>query len=1116
MAKGIFTLRQVNQAIRQSAWSAFNPPQWVEYLVVAGGGSGGVESYQSGTGGGGGAGGLLTGIVPVTAGTSYTVTVGSGGAQVQGTGPGAGSKGNNGTDSIFSSITAIGGGAGSGGSGSGNVGVGSGGSGGGGKGLLPGGSGILGQGNAGGTPAGGGATSGSVNAYWTGSGGGGAGTVGLNSTSDSIGANGGAGIASAISGTVTTYAGGGGSGTQGIATLGGVGGGGSGGRYVNTNAPARNGASNSGGGGGGAANEYNFTTGAGGSGIVIVRYPGNVQFYTGGAVTYANGHVVHTFYVTDTLAPTTPTALATSDYQISRSLRFNEADSAYLNRTPATATNQKTWTWSGWVKRTGPTNPTNAVLPFFGVTNAGNDSGFFVVGALGDVISIQGWNTVHLRTTTVYRDYSAWQHIVVALDTTQSTAANRLKLYVNGVQETAFSFNTPPTLNADYPINGNVAHNIFSETGVGSYELGGYLTEVNFIDGQALTPSSFGETNSNTGVWQPKAYTGTYGTNGFYLNFSDNSNTTAATLGKDYSGNGNNWTPNNFSVTAGVGNDSLLDTPTPYGTDTGLGGEVRGNYCTFNPLDKATTVTLSNGNLDLIGTNGGGRARASMAVSSGKWYFEFLMVDVSGGGYNGFMATSARADVTGGGGTTDLGVNADTWGIPNFNGGYARNSGTNGAAITGITNGQIGMYALDMDTGQFWYGINGTWANSGNPVYSNLGGYTVAPAIGHGGSTVISYSYNFGQRPFAYTAPSGYKALCTANLPTPAIGASPTSLASKFFNTITYSGSGSQSVTGVGFQPDFVWVKSRSSGAYNHQLHDAVRGATAGMLNSNAINAQDSSYQFDSFDSDGFTTDASNITGINNSGQTFVAWNWKASNASAVTNTSGSITSSVSANPTAGFSIVTYTGNSVAGATRGHGLNAVPKMFFVKGRVGPYGADHWHVYHASLPNTQGLSLNSTGGATTSSYFWNDTSPTSTVFTTSTGSSNNFSGQTYVAYCFAEVAGYSAFGSYTGNGSADGPFVFTGFRSAFIMIKRTDTSGDWVMVDSGRDPYNVAQYGLYANQAISESSFGSPTPMYDFNSNGFKIRNIFANTNSSGGTYVYMAFASNPFKYSLAR
>ena len=1101
MAKGIFTHKQVNQAIRQGAWSGTYAPTFVEYLVVAGGGSGGLESYASGSGGGGGAGGLLTGIVPVTAGTSYTVTVGAGGASHTGLNAGGGSKGNNGSNSIFSSITATGGGGGGGGSGSGDFGIGSGGSGGGGAAKSPlNGSGISGQGNAGGISSGSGV-------YSTASGGGGAGTVGIGGTGSlsQWGGNGGAGVASNISGIVTTYAGGGG-GSDGNGILvsspgrGGVGGGGRGGSYVSNGIPAVGGSPNTGGGGGGACNQFNYISGAGGSGIVIVRYPGNVQFYTGGAVTYANGHVVHTFYVTDTLAPTTPTALATSEYQISRSLRFNSADSAYLNRTPASATDRRTFTWSAWVKR----GTLSSYTTMFSGVGSGSVMDYISFDTNNKFL-ISAFNGVDYIITTlgVFRDPSAWYHLVVAVDTTQATASNRIKLYVNGVNQTDTS-GSYPTQNYDTQINNNVIQYV----GYNQYNYwSGYLTEVNFIDGQALTPSSFGETNSNTGVWQPKAYTGTYGTNGFYLNFSDNSNTTAATLGKDYSGNGNNWTPNNFSVTAGVGNDSLLDTPTPYGTDTGLGGEVRGNYCTLNPLVKPYgTNNFSNGNLAVAPDGNWNAAVGTISMITGKWYWEFVS-----GEQNCFFGIQA------------IGQNYTTINPQNFTGGTVllcddnqkMVDGTRSAyTATGHGAGVVVGVAVDMDASLINFYKNGV--DQGSISFAT--NKAVVPIIIPYYST-YTHTVNFGQRPFTYTAPSGYKALCTTNLPTPAIGASPTSLASDFFNTVLWTGDGSQtrSITGVGFQPDFTWMKIRADTGQDHQLYDAVRGAGGGKnLSTNTQAAEgtvnsylDSDYGYlSSFDSDGFSVNDGAVatTGgyVNYSGRTYVAWNWKANGAGS-SNTAGSITSTVSASTTSGFSVVTYASTT---GTVGHGLGVAPTVIIMKGRNV---TDQWAVYHISTGNTYAIPLNSTGAGDVNSAFWNNTTPTSTVF--SQGSWDD--GYNKVAYCFAPIAGYSAFGSYTGNGSADGPFVYTGFRPAYVMVKRTSSSGtNWQILDTKRSTYNVMGDYLYASASNAEA--------YDANvgidslSNGFKIRGTDGNTNTNSATYIYMAFAENPFKFSLAR
>jgi hypothetical protein len=313
------------------------------------------------------------------------------------------------------------------------------------------------------------------------------------------------------------------------------------------------------------------------------------------------------------------TASVSGGYQISRSLRFNSADSAYLNRTPASAGNRRTWTFSAWVKLSALTG--NNIL--FSASN-GSSTQFYINFSSAntlDVVDYSGSTQLQKTTTQVFRDPSAFYHLVVVLDTTQASASNRFRLYINGVEVTAFSgTNITPSQNYDGALNSTVPHAYGrDEFGDNNY-YSGYLTETYLIDGQALTPSSFGETNAQTGVWQPKAYSGSYGTNGFYLNFSNNSNTTAATLGKDYSGNGNNWTPNNFSVTAGAGNDSLVDSPTSYGTDTGVGGTVRGNYNTWNPLQTlgGTGGTVSNGNLDFsIGTSQNNVA-STLFVTSGK------------------------------------------------------------------------------------------------------------------------------------------------------------------------------------------------------------------------------------------------------------------------------------------------------------------------------------------------------------------------------------------------------------------------------------------------------------------------------------------------------------------
>lgn len=427
---------------------------------------------------------------------------------------------------------------------------------------------------------------------------------------------------------------------------------------------------------------------------------------------------------------------------IQRSLRFNSADSAYLNRTPA-ASNRTTWTWSGWVKL-------SAFGAYRGVFVRADTYIYFNANNKIEINLRNAATNYFLITTPVYRDPSAWYHIVVTLDTNNGVAADRLKLYVNNVRVEQYDNSTYQSIGAGYePLINSAAIHYIGGSGTGDFN--GYMAEVNFVDGQALTPSSFGETDPQTGVWIPKVYTGSYGTNGFRLRFNNNSSTTA--LGYDTSGNGNNWTPNNFSVTAGSGNDSMLDVPSLYGTDTGLGGEVRGNYATFNPLSNPGNSTLTNGNLDVSTPNStAGRVLSTIAPSSGKWYCEFTVTNVGAGFRTGVVLNSFN--------------NGDI--IGNFPNEYAYYSDGNkysnsvaaayGASYT--TNDTISV-ALDLDAGTISFYKNGV--NQG-VAYTGLSGsfaFGVCDITGGGGVSAIA---NFGQRPFAYTAPSGFKALCTTNL----------------------------------------------------------------------------------------------------------------------------------------------------------------------------------------------------------------------------------------------------------------------------------------------------------------------------------------------------------------
>lgn len=805
-------------------------------------------------------------------------------------------------------------------------------------------------------------------------------------------------------------------------------------------------------------------------------------------------------------------------YFLSKSLRFRASASAYLNRTPASAGNRKTFTISQWIKRAIVNSGDRAVL-----SAGSNNFVYKFSSSQNEALQIYDYNgssfNLYLQTSQVFRDVAGWYHLVLAIDTTQATNTNRAKLYVNGVQVTSFSSATYPSQNADLYFNSNIAHYIGNESGSSSY-FDGYQTEINVIDGQALTPSSFGETSTSTGVWIPKKYTGTYGTNGFYLPFTDVATTSGsnAGLGKDFSGNANYWTTNNISVTSGATYDSMKDVPTLTDTDTA-------NYCVLNPLDKGTSFSISNGNLtaDINAAKPVfASVKGTIGITSGKYYWEFVKTS-SGSGLvqsgvwaNDNLSVNVNTDLNGSlGSLTNIGM----FGATSSNAIIKTGLSTQDASTLGsYTNGDVIGIAFDADNGKLYAYKNGTEftgqaIGSGTSILPTMAtGKTYHPFVysGNGGSgtETATTNINFGQRPFAYTPPTGFKALNTYNLPTPTIGATASSQAGKYFNAVLYTGNGStNAITGVGFQPDFVWGKSRSNATSNF-LYDAVRGVYKRLISdSTAAETDETGGGLSSFNSDGFTVQANSTE--NGNARTFVAWNWKA-NGSGSTNTAGSITSTVSANTTAGFSIVTWTGNGTAGATVGHGLGVAPSMVIAKRRSA---ASNWSVSATAIGATKVLFLEQTAAAATDNGPFNSTLPSSTVITLGSSTDTNASGGTFVAYCFAEVAGYSAFGSYTGNGSSSGPFVYLGFRPKFVLLKRTDVSGDWVLIDTVRGTYNTNTPYVNPNNSNAENGL---TGYWDILSNGIRVTTTDTNWNNNGSTYIIACFAETPFKFSNAR
>ena len=786
-------------------------------------------------------------------------------------------------------------------------------------------------------------------------------------------------------------------------------------------------------------------------------------------------------------------------FVIPRSLRFRASATAYLDRTVATTGNTQKATWSGWVKRGAIDGTARGLL--VGDDGAGSRDLIRFNTTEKFAVFLDEGTGANLTTTQVFRDPSAWYHFVIAIDTTQATAANRMKLYVNGVQVTAFDTATYPSQNYNFiawNLTGKVQNLGASSVGGAGQLFDGYMAEVYWIDGQQLTPTSFGATNTITGVWSPINYGGTYGTNGYHLTF--NSYATQAALGTDTSGNSNTWTVNNCSVTAGVTYDSMIDVPTV--TDTGS------NYCVISPIDEnftTATAVVSDGNLKFaLSTNPANQqACRGTQAQTAKFYFEVITLSVGNGLAFGIKTTSSTL-------TSSGGFQADAWEITGSNGNKWNGSST--AYGSAYTTNDIGMCAVDPANGKIWFGKNGTWFASGDPAAGTNAAFTnvvssVQPLFECGTST-DSIAANFGQRPFSYTPPTGFSALNTYNLAAPSI-----LKGNLYMDATLYTGTLlSNAITNAGgFQPDWVWTKSRSA-ATDHKLTDSVRGVTKALI-SNTTGAETTDLQgLTAFNTGGFTVGTN--TDYNNLAATYVGWQWKGGGA-AVSNTSGTITSSVSASAASGFSVVTYTGNGTNGSTIGHSIGIAPSMIIVKSRSA---VDPWPVYHTSIGNTQSLRLNTTAAVVTAS-FWNNTTPSSSVFTVGGGvvSETNTTSVTYVAYCFAQIAGYSAFGSYTGNASADGPFIYLGFRPRWLMLKRSSTASvtyGWQLYDTSRSPYNTSSLpGFWADTSSAELA---NIYSIDLLSNGFKLKDNNVNMNANGDTYIYAAFAENPFNNSLAR
>lgn len=779
-------------------------------------------------------------------------------------------------------------------------------------------------------------------------------------------------------------------------------------------------------------------------------------------------------------------------HTIDQSLRFEDGDTAHLSRTPSSAGNRRTWTWSAWIKRGNISNDNHTLWRAYGAS-----------GATGDYIIINANNTIYLGsynfsastkhvwrliTSAVFRDVSSWYHIVASVDTTQSNSSDRAKLYINGQQVTEFGTETYPSLNYETFTNTASQHHIGIRPDV-TDNFDGYMAEVNLIDGLQLGPDSFGETKD--GIWVPKDVSGlTFGQNGFHLDFADSS-----AIGNDVSGQNND-----FAVSGLVAADVTEDTPT-------------NNHATWNPLVSKLNIALSEGNTVVnLDDNASGEAdMVSTMVCP-------LGVDI----YGEFKATAFHGGASGSGiniGIIEQGFNRteQTNTIRQISGGvfYAGNGylytdsvQSGSAQATYTTNDIIGIkvdrtadevkfyknnvlqWTEDIDaTKQYHFGVDSGYTNS---------------------TRAISYQAYFAASSWTYTPEANFLALCSASLPEPAIIDG-----SEYFNTVLYDGNETaRSISGVNFQPDFTWLKRRTATDNAHNLYDSVRGATHHLSSSSNSGESTNTTRLTAFESDGFALgDGAHLNG---NGDTYVAWNWKAGTAvSGATTGSGTAkTYTGSVNTKSGFSIIKYVGNGTSGHTIPHnltvdGVATTPTMIMVK-RLDNDGG--WRVQHKDVAATHYLALDTNADPANLDTIFNDTAFNSTVFTVGNAASINSNDKDYIAYCFTDIEGYCKAGVYSGNTNADGPHAYLGFRPAWVMVKPVSADGNWWISDSVRGTYNPNGPDLRADLTSSEGT----NNIFDFLSNGFKLRFSGGQVNTTGRDLIYLAFAEQPFKYANAR
>ena len=794
---------------------------------------------------------------------------------------------------------------------------------------------------------------------------------------------------------------------------------------------------------------------------------------------------------------------------IPRSLRLNTANGGgYLTKSSGGGSATK-WTYSLWTKNCAIGNGL-----FCGYNgNNSNSRETLSMGGSGGIdwqLRYGGSQHAYRRSTygtdSDHMDNTGWLHVVFQWDSNNGTTADRWIVWVNGERQPQLQYNATQSGSSSGFMTGETWIGRAADTTGYSAEF--YVAEMHAVNNAVLAPTHFGFTDPITGAWRPKKSSDivaatTYGTGGWYLDFSDPSN-----IGADRSGNSQNWTVHSLSAS-----DVVFDTPT-------------NNFCILNNNDRSGNES-TNGNLQ-SGTAGTGAWRHTRSTfllekGSGRWYWEVQQKGTIDGS-NGHIAGLAHQNyITR---TQD----------PNGNSGYmyARQSDKrywNGGNAAGhfptTANNDIIQFAFDADTGLLWSGKNNTWTGA-NPAtgtshsyeinYGGGDGGDVTPFVGSYGSSIYSI-VNFGQQAFTYTPPTGFRAICSKNFEIQG----PTITNTKsHFDIVTFTGNGStgQSITSLQFQPDLIWFKNRG-GTNWHALFDVARGRAKGW-STNVTNVESTSsatQDLISFDSNGFTVGTTYAWGsVNGNTNNIVAWCWKAGGA-AVSNSDGTITASVSANKDAGFSVVSYTGTGSDG-TVGHGLGAVPDCIILKNRDR---AVEGLVKHTKMDSGKVMYTSLTDGEDTASGSNNgiigNLDNASTFSLSRTGNSgnynnNNVSGEKFIAYCWRSIPGYSKMGIFTGNGQGGttqpgGQVVRCGFKPALVIMKRTssDSGANWGMFDFKRLGYNKKVRDLRFN---TNSSEGGDDRLVSLESDGFRITTTSGGFGGSDGqTYVFMAWAENP-------